>query len=60
MFYKEFRHIQLSLSLAEVLDHYINSTETQAGRADLKPINLTDDEKSALIAFLNTLNAEQP
>lgn len=47
-------------TLAEVLDHYINSTEIQAGRADLKPINLTAEEKSALIAFLNTLNAEQP
>lgn len=47
-------------TLAEVLDHYINSTEIKAGRADLKPITLTAEEKSALIAFLNTLNAKQP
>ncbi|MFZ1389138.1 MAG: cytochrome c peroxidase [Thiolinea sp.] len=47
-------------TLAEVLDHYINSTEIKAGRADLKPITLTVEEKSALIAFLTTLNAKQP
>lgn len=47
-------------TLAEVLDHYINSSEIKAARADLKPITLTNAEKTALIAFLNTLNAEQP
>lgn len=44
--------------LAKVLDHYINSQEIQAGRADLKAITLTDHEKTALITFLKTLNAE--
>lgn len=47
-------------NLADVLDHYINSQDIQAGRADLKPISLTDDEKSALLAFLQTLNAVKP
>lgn len=47
-------------NLADVLDHYINSKDIQAGRADLKPISLTDDEKSALLAFLQTLNAVKP
>lgn len=47
-------------SLTEVIDHYMSSKEIQAGRADLKAIVLTEAEKTALIAFLNTLNAEQP
>lgn len=47
-------------NLAEVIDHYINSKEIQAGRADLKPISLSDTEKAALIAFLQTLNAVKP
>lgn len=47
-------------TLVEVLDHYINANEIKAGRADLKPIVLTESEKAALIAFLNTLNAAQP
>lgn len=45
-------------TLADVLDHYINSSEIKAGRADLTAIVLTEAEKQALIAFLNTLNAE--
>lgn len=52
-----FHHGQQA-TLAEVLDHYINSSEIKAGRADLTAIVLTETEKKALIAFLNTLNAE--
>ncbi len=47
-------------NLADVLDHYISSKEIQAGRADLKPISLTEDEQAALLAFLQTLNAAKP
>ena len=47
-------------TLAEVLDHYINSTDIKAGRADLKTINLTTSEQADLIAFLNSLNAPKP
>ncbi|HPY39019.1 MAG TPA: cytochrome c peroxidase [Thiolinea sp.] len=47
-------------TLADILDHYMHSTEIKAGRADLKPISLTTEEKQALIAFLNTLNAAKP
>lgn len=47
-------------SLDQVLEHYINSSEIKGGRADLKPIYLTETEKAALIAFLKTLNAAKP
>lgn len=47
-------------SLAAVLEHYISSPEIKAGRADLKPISLSETEKKALIAFLQTLNAAKP
>lgn len=53
-------HNGSKLSLADVLDHYMNSKDIQAGRADLKPISLTSTEKTALLAFLQTLNAVQP
>jgi cytochrome c peroxidase len=44
-------------SLAEVLDHYNRAPEAPEGHSELEPLNLSEQEKAYLIAFLHTLSA---
>jgi cytochrome c peroxidase len=43
-------------SLKEVLGHYVRAPKSAAGHSELTPLNLSDRELSALVAFLGTLS----
>jgi cytochrome c peroxidase len=43
-------------TLERVLDHYITAPEAGMGHSELEPLNLSEEEKSQLIAFLKTLS----
>lgn len=44
-------------TLQDVLHHYSTAPSAPAGHSELKPLNLSDQEISQLIAFLKTLSA---
>jgi cytochrome c peroxidase len=43
-------------TLEDVLNHYSHAPAAPAGHSELKPLNLSDAEKTQLIAFLKTLS----
>lgn len=43
-------------SIEAVVEHYSLAPEAPSGHTELKPLNLTTEEKAALIAFLHTLD----
>ncbi|MGE0281416.1 MAG: cytochrome-c peroxidase [Rhizobiaceae bacterium] len=42
-------------TLERVLDHYSTAPEAESGKSEVAPLNLSSEEKAALIAFLKTL-----
>lgn len=53
-----YMHAGQFANLAEVVDHYNGAPAAPAGHSELVPLDLTDDEKAAIVAFLVTLDAE--
>lgn len=45
-------------TLDEVLDHYSRAPEAPSGHTELKPLGLSQRERAALAAFLNTLSPD--
>jgi cytochrome c peroxidase len=42
-------------TLEEVLDHYASAPEAPAGHSELRPLELTEEERAQLVAFLATI-----
>jgi cytochrome c peroxidase len=53
-----FMHAGQFASLAEVVDHYNLAPAAPVGHSELVPLNLSEQEKGAIVAFLKTLEAE--
>ena len=47
-------------TLGDVLDFYSNPPPPEVGESELDPLELSDADKSDLIAFLETLNGAWP
>lgn len=43
-------------SLERVVDHYSSAPQAESGRSEVAPLSLNDEDKAALIAFLETLS----
>jgi cytochrome c peroxidase len=43
-------------SLGEVVDHYVRAPQAPEGRSEVKPLQLSERERAALVAFLRTLD----
>jgi cytochrome c peroxidase len=52
-----FMHAGQFATLEEVLAHYNTAPEAPAGHSELEPLNLSDEERRQLIAFLKTLDS---
>ena len=50
-----YMHAGQIATLAQVIEHYNSAAPSISGHSELDPLGLTTDEKSALLAFLNTL-----
>ena len=50
-----YMHAGQFATLAEVVDHYDRAPDAESGSSELMPLGLTKSEKSALVAFLETL-----
>jgi len=55
-----FMHDGRFATLADVLDHYSEPPEADVGVSELDPLELEEDEKADLAAFLQTLDAPGP
>jgi cytochrome c peroxidase len=55
-----FMHAGQFATLEEVLEHYSRAPAAPAGHSELKPRNLTAEERRQLIAFLKSLSAAGP
>ena len=42
-------------TLERVVEHYSTAPEAESGKSEIAPLNLSAEEKAALIAFLKTL-----
>lgn len=51
-----FMHAGQLVTLEDVIDHYSQAPQAPSGRSELRPLNLTQKEKAALRAFLQTLD----
>ena len=51
-----FMHAGQFATLEAVLNHYNTAPEAPAGHSELEPLNLTEEQKSQIIAFLKTLD----
>lgn len=45
-------------TLSEVVDHYATAPDSVLGRSELLPLQLSDEQKSQLVAFLETLDED--
>ena len=50
-----YMHAGQLLTLADVLDHYAEAPASRIGHTELKPLKLTENERLALLHFLETL-----
>lgn len=50
-----FMHAGQILTLEDAVDHYRNAPDAPSGQSELRPLDLTDRGRAALIAFLKTL-----
>ena len=55
-----YMHAGQIATLTDVLDHYTTAPIAAVGHSELRPLRLTDSEKAALLAFLNTLVPWRP
>jgi len=54
-----YMHAGQFATLAEVIDHYAHAPQPADGHSEAKPLQLSDREKAALVAFLGTLQVDR-
>lgn len=52
-----YMHAGQFATLADVVEHYNSAPAAPGGHSELEPLSMTEDERAALVAFLQTLSA---